>query len=557
MRRSAVCFLLFLISITTAQASSLPDSLFNSVLGFIYAKDGRKLSDGRASSPEVNWRLASAKDGEPFNSTGVLVNAKNEPFCSATLLDVGADDNTPAYALTAGHCLKGSTINILTPKDVFTNLPTNIIFRLRNFADAEGRYVEVAARRFVYVTMKNIDVAVVELKQTMLALKLQGFRGVPLSREPAAVGDKLILIGSPLSGMRPEQQFTHEALCSVRGIFDSVQDLSQNDEPILYRINHCILHECSAVAGISGGAMLSVESGKIVGTLTWIGLFAKREEVLPDDFTRQFDQFNGASPIFPLAACFNAHGIFDLNAHDCLLESPRKTGQTSACAAKRCQETGRSCFDAASAQTTTDRAMAYAEKGCASGEGLSCNFAGNNFSPLGGRTDSPEKAAKYFARGCAEGALESCASLAWLLETGTGVELSPAKATLLYERACVFGPSLTCYKAAVAYQAGSFVPQNLVKAAQYYAKGCVNGFSEACLSLGEMYEKGDGVQPSVEAASRIYFKACTDRSAEACYKLGILFRENSKNSDAMSISLDFFRRACRYGMKQACTTLNR
>lgn len=71
----------------------------------IFDQDGQRLPDREVNSGRVAWELLSIRQHGEFGAMGLLSAGFFGGGCSATLIDNGGPDQSPAYIVTNGHCL--------------------------------------------------------------------------------------------------------------------------------------------------------------------------------------------------------------------------------------------------------------------------------------------------------------------------------------------------------------------------------------------------------------------------------------------------------------------
>ena len=287
----------------------------------IYDRKGNKIPDAEVNSSEVNWNLLSAEQGRNYNGVGRLEH-EAEGFCTAFFFNTGGDDKAPAYAITNGHCYDGLVFP--EAKEIIINRPSNIVFKLNYFANEQTRVRPVRVRRVVYATMKGTDVTILELNTTFKQLVKEGFTPLTIDGVPARVGEPVEVIGIPMTGVEPSLRFLHKTVCEVGQSVNLREDVYQWEKSIRNR--------CSAVGGMSGSPLVSLETNRVVAIInTAVNDDALTQpecswnrpcEVSSDGSVATFPKENYAQRVSNIPSCFDRKGIFNLNLPSCQLEKP-------------------------------------------------------------------------------------------------------------------------------------------------------------------------------------------------------------------------------------------
>jgi hypothetical protein len=293
----------------------------NSVQAAIYDKNGNKIPDAEVNSSEVNWQLLSAEQGRTYNGVGSLENEGNG-FCTAFFLNTGGDSNAPAYAITNGHCYDIPLFP--AAQEIIVNRSSRMVLKLNYFVNEKTRVRPVSVRRVVYATLKNTDIAILELDTTFKQLLREGFTPLNMDSVPPAIGEPVQVIGIPVSGLNPSLSFLHKVVCEVGETVSIREDI--------YELDRSIRHHCSVVGGMSGSPMISLKSNQVVAivntavndeALTQPECSLNRPcEVSNDGKVATFPKENYAQRVNNVLSCFDQKGIFNLNLPSCNLEKP-------------------------------------------------------------------------------------------------------------------------------------------------------------------------------------------------------------------------------------------
>lgn len=287
----------------------------------IYDRKGNKLPDTEVNSPEVNWELLSAEPGEKYNGIGLL-DKENEGFCTAFFINTHGDSNSPAYAVTNGHC--AIIPNFPEAEEIITNKPSDMIFKLNYFVNNKSQVRPVGIKQIVYATMKGTDITVLELNTTFKQLVKEGFTPLTIDSDPASFGEPVQVVGVPGNGVNPSRRYLHKAVC------ETGQSVNLNED--VYRWKNSVRHRCSTVGGMSGSPMISLNTNRVVAIVnTGVDDEALTQpecswnrpcEISSNGSISTFPQENYAQRVNAIPSCFDHRGIFNLNTVSCSLEKP-------------------------------------------------------------------------------------------------------------------------------------------------------------------------------------------------------------------------------------------
>lgn len=287
----------------------------------IFDRNGNKLPDAEVNSSKVNWELLSVEKGKQYSGIGLLEQS-SFGICTAFFLDTQGVTQSPAYAVTNGHCYDGSSFP--KPQEVLINQPSNLIFKLNYFKDGLNRVRPVRVRRVVYATMKGTDITVLELNTSFKQLVKEGFTPLKIDPVPAPVGEPVKIIGIPLNGVEPSRSFLHRAVCEI--------GQSANVREDGYQWEKSIRNRCSLVGGMSGSPVVSLQSNRVVAianTGVDDNALSQPECSLnrPCEITKEgkittLAKENYAQRVNDIPSCFDERGIFNLALSSCRLEKP-------------------------------------------------------------------------------------------------------------------------------------------------------------------------------------------------------------------------------------------
>jgi V8-like Glu-specific endopeptidase len=221
----------------------------------IYDRKGHKIPDREVNSDRVNWQMLSVAASRKYNGIGSV--DVDYGVCTGFLIATeGQHPKSPAYVVTNGHC-QGSASKLPNPKDILVNRPTKTNFIVNYFHDFKADRLTVPVKRMVYGTMKNNDIAILELTKTQQDLAKAGIIPLRISSQPARVGESVIVVGIPSQGMKDSLSFLHAATCQTGETVQLKEDV--------YNWNRSIRHRCSIVGGMSGSPMISLKTRRVVG----------------------------------------------------------------------------------------------------------------------------------------------------------------------------------------------------------------------------------------------------------------------------------------------------
>jgi hypothetical protein len=291
-----------------------------SVNAAIYDRSGQKIPDREVNSNRVNWQLLSATTGQKYNGVGLIEVSYG--VCTGFLISTGSLDS-PAYVLTNGHC-QGSLGQLPNNREIIVNRSTKTQFTVNYFYDFKPERLTIPVKRIVYGTMKNNDIAILELKMTQQELVKAGITLLQIAPKPPTVGEPAIVVGVPSEGVKDELNFLHSATCQAGEIANVKEDV--------YNWKQSIRHRCSIVGGMSGSPMISLKTQQVVGIInTGVNDNAVQQpqcslnrpcEVVRDGLVQTFPQENYGQLVDRIPTCFDRHGIFNLYQATCQLERP-------------------------------------------------------------------------------------------------------------------------------------------------------------------------------------------------------------------------------------------
>lgn len=194
---------------------------------------------------------------ERFIPVGKLRTGTGSYNCTASLI-AGADTpapDRPALILTAGHCVEESDDNT-----VIVDRPGEKAwsFTPAFFIDTQPKHVSFGIARVVYATMKDVDLAVLQLDATYGDLALHGVFPLRLATATTSPETPVELTHIPVTGVPTEEQFLRYSQCRA----DAHQFIFEAYIP--WRWSKAIPNDCQGVAGGTSGSPMFVQDGKDV-----------------------------------------------------------------------------------------------------------------------------------------------------------------------------------------------------------------------------------------------------------------------------------------------------
>ncbi len=293
-----------------------------SASGAIFDRDGNKIPDREVNSNRVNWKMLSSTAGRKYNGVGSL--DVNYGVCTAFAIDITNRPQAPAYIVTNGHC-QGTAARLPNPKDILVDRPSQSHFIINYFHDFQSERVRIPVKRMVYGTMKDNDIAILELTKTQQELKELGITPLKIDPKPLRKGQPLVVVGIPSEGVTERLKFLHTATCTMGATVHIKEDA--------YSWSRSLRHNCSIVGGMSGSPMISRRTNRVVGIInTGVNDDAASQpecsinrpcEVSSTGRINTFNRENYGQLVDRIPTCFNEKGIFDLDRSTCQLERPK------------------------------------------------------------------------------------------------------------------------------------------------------------------------------------------------------------------------------------------
>ena len=282
--------------------------------------ENNKISDNNTDSPDISWALPSSrKEGDKrFSGIGRFGS------CTASLLEAGTvtNEETPAYVLTNGHCIRYQG-GLLPGEGKFFNLEStrSMIFGYYHDSESLSR-LNYEADSVLYASMDETDIALIKLKGvTLEELKSLGLETYQISSKIPAINTAVENIGLPASGL--SQVILRWSRCLLE------EQLSLREG--VYRFTNSYALKCNVLGGSSGSAVFDEETKEIVGLInTTVNDSSEGSsdcslnrpcEVNEDEEVQVNTMRNYMQPTKYLSGCFTENGVFDKDLDSCSLSS--------------------------------------------------------------------------------------------------------------------------------------------------------------------------------------------------------------------------------------------
>lgn len=227
--------------------------------------------------------------------------------CTATLIDSRSPEHpgTPAYLLTAGHCINQAAATVTRDQPIEGSVTFNY------FSDTVEQRTRVALREVKWAAMHGADLAIIELDSTLDSLIEGGINPMNLATQPEDGAEMLVL------GIAGDDTLQWSA-CTAHWAGTVVE------VPWVWR--HQVKNACAGVrSGMSGGAFIDPTGNglfAVTGTTTF-GSTAQDRRGAPFEINngqaQWTDSTNYGSTVDHLQACFS-EGRFKRDARGCALE---------------------------------------------------------------------------------------------------------------------------------------------------------------------------------------------------------------------------------------------
>jgi Trypsin-like peptidase domain len=287
----------------------------------IFDRSGRKIPDREVNSERVNWQMLSATTGQKYNGVGSI--DVDYGVCTGFFISTGNNPQAPAYVLTNGHC-QGLLSELPNQNEVRLNRPSKTVFIVNYFHDFRAKRMTIPVKQMVYGTMKDNDIAILELTKTYQEMLQAGISPLTLSDRPVSKGEPTLVVGIPSQGVKEKLSFLHAATCQTGELVNLKEDI--------YNWKKSIRHNCSIVGGMSGSPMISLKTNRVIGIInTGVNDSAAKQpqcslnrpcEISPNGTVQTFDRENYGQLVDRIPSCFDRNGRFEILQPTCQLERP-------------------------------------------------------------------------------------------------------------------------------------------------------------------------------------------------------------------------------------------
>ena len=249
-----------------------------------------------------------------FSAVGRIAN------CTVFLIKAsGAGAASPAYVMTAGHCLDLAANDVIVGR-----ADTSRTAQFGVLRNATAPPLQIRSRQVVYSTMKEIDLAVLELDSTLGAMESAGLVPLVLSRSLPSPAAPYEWAGLPTGNVPSDERVLRTGPCAVSAVADVLE--------WRWMWRGQVRHDCSDISsGASGSPLIEQATGAvaaIIGT-TNVGNSEPDSDGLcgrndPCELRGASSAWVGdssyATPVAVAAACFDGAGVFQLTAAGCGLD---------------------------------------------------------------------------------------------------------------------------------------------------------------------------------------------------------------------------------------------
>jgi hypothetical protein len=138
-------------------------------------------------------RVLDNGNGSHDHWQGIGRLAINQGSCTASLIDTRdetASEPTPAYVLTAGHCVELSNGNIVTDSPFSGTMDFNY------FADV-STFKRYPLKTVTWRSMQGVDMAIIELDASIQKLIEEGIQPLKLARDIPPYDTDMLIVGAP------------------------------------------------------------------------------------------------------------------------------------------------------------------------------------------------------------------------------------------------------------------------------------------------------------------------------------------------------------------------
>jgi V8-like Glu-specific endopeptidase len=293
----------------------------------IFNRQGQRLSESNFDYRAIDWQMLNPATA--YSGVG-LIKIRQSSNCTGFLINTTA--TAPAYVLTNAHCLDLLS-NLPGANEIILDKPIRnqgrnrapLTFTPNYFANTAQPRRSYEVKKVLYATMKDNDVALLELSTTQKDLINTGIVPLDIATLASPAGEKIQVIGVPGDSVPFERQFLHQVTC-VLGSTVKIQEGA-------YTWPQSLKHRCSIVGGMSGAPM--VAKGKVIGIVNTGGaevaphskkcILNQPCELITNKKTLVTGNENYGQLLTKMASCFDSSGTFNLSPPSCLLDKPARS----------------------------------------------------------------------------------------------------------------------------------------------------------------------------------------------------------------------------------------
>ena len=240
--------------------------------------------------------------------------------CTGAFIQTSQRPDAPAYIITNGHCIQN-----WHPHAVYQDEPIRENYRVvfNYFVDTRDAQIAFPVKTMTYSTMKQRDIAIVELAATVGELVEQGIQPFAIADTMPPPEAAISIIGAPVMGLAPEERHLRREACALNGQVNLLE--AQWHFANVFRVT------CQDIVGGSSGSPVFVAGSQAIFALINTGTVGSKFACalhapceVTDTGTEMLLNTSYATPVVGLAACFTAQGRFDLSALDCPLDDGRQ-----------------------------------------------------------------------------------------------------------------------------------------------------------------------------------------------------------------------------------------
>lgn len=218
------------------------------------------IMNGKAAGNDAPLINSTDPGAERFRSVGKLLASTD---CTATLVsgEKAPADNLPALIITAGHCVDSN----MNTNQVIVDQPATKGWKYipDYFIDTHQDSQPVAVNRILYATMKQVDLAILQLDTTYGDMAKKGFLPLKIKKTDLEQGQPIELVHIPVDGVDENQRYLRHSDCSI---LHKASYLYEHNFPWIWNPAYSV--DCNGVSGgTSGSPALLKDQSDIIGIL--------------------------------------------------------------------------------------------------------------------------------------------------------------------------------------------------------------------------------------------------------------------------------------------------